>query len=328
MKIVNEQVPLFSIIIAHYNQHSLWKTSLLSVLEQKYEKIQIIFADDHSDNFDIFEVECFIKKHANSNLIDFKILQMPRNEGTVKNLNCAYQYCKGTYLMFIAADDALYDENVLMNYAHFLNKKRKGVIGIYARSLKCNVKLESLNEDYILKEKAILMNGLSAKEQYRLLTQWCCIPIGATAFRKEIFDRYAPFDLSYVLIEDWPFFLRATREGGKFLFCDFPALLYREGGVSRPLEKRTRTLTVEKCFNDHLRVYEKEIWPYSKMLSYRELEEMLSRYDRDRTEIVEILGNVVMEKRINYLIRDWRIAGIIMKKLYLQLKSYLFSPFI
>ena len=81
---------LFTVLIPHYNQQELWKTAVLSVLEQDYPYIELIFVDDASESFAPQEVECFIQDHADNNLVGYRILLNESNLGTVKSLNPAY----------------------------------------------------------------------------------------------------------------------------------------------------------------------------------------------------------------------------------------------
>lgn len=306
---------IFSVIIVHYNQIDYLYTAIDSVLCQNYPSIQLIVADDGSIKFPQNEIIKYIAENKKSNVIDFKVIHHALNEGIVKNVNDAYTHCIGKYITQFAADDVLYDKDVLRNFAENLNTIPQDVFGVFGRSLDCD---EQLNWDgkreYVEYEKAQQFNSLTADEQYSRLVYRCDIPMGATAFLAENFKKVLPLDLSYRLLDDWPLMLRVTRNGNKFMFADFKALLYRAGGVSRPLKERKFTLTRYIC-QDHLQVFDKEILPYSKKLTLKELADIIKRYDQDRKWMKRAAGEFESKKRIEMIKSDRRALLVFIRKI-------------
>lgn len=323
---------IFSVVVPSFNQLNLWKTAIDSILNQTYPAIQVVFCDDGTKNFNTQQIEDYIDKNGEGNIHSVVILRQDENIGTVKNLNAAHGYCIGYYITHIAADDAYADKNVLLNYAISLDKVTSDVCGIYGRALKCDLTLKAIGEDFIAVNVAKEYNSLSSYHQFLKMLQRCYVPMGATAFVMKTFKDYIPFDERYSLIEDWPFFLRVTKEGKRLEFCDFPALLYRAGGVTSGGNAR--------AYEDHLKLYDNEIWPYSRLLTYKELFKMAYKYDYDRHFMKKITGPIESKKRIKFLKSDIRIIGILadklfkqkefgedLKTIYQKLALYLFNPF-
>lgn len=305
---------VFSVIILHYNQPEYWKSAVDSVLCQTYPEIQLIFSDDGSCNFQIDDVKEYIDKKKNGNIIDVKVIHHENTVGIVKNLNGAYKYCIGKYVLQFAADDALYDSDVLMHFSLALDNTSDGIFGVFARSLDCDENLVWRGTEYVEPDRAKAFSLLAPDEQYRKFICRCDIHMGATSFLMENLKKVLPLDLEYRLLDDWPLMLRVTRNGKKFCFADFKALLYRAGGVSRPIKEREFALTRYIC-QDHLRVFDKEILPYTKMITFKELWNVMKRYDYDRKWMKRAAGEFESKKRIEVLCSDWRVIFTLVKKI-------------
>ena len=60
-----------SIILIHYNQKEFIKEALKSVFNQTYNNIELLIADDASEDFDLKELKKYIEKE-NKNKIKVK----------------------------------------------------------------------------------------------------------------------------------------------------------------------------------------------------------------------------------------------------------------
>lgn len=303
--------PLFSVIILHYQQPEYWKKAVLSVLQQEYPRIELIFADDGSAGFSKEKVETFILQNKRVNLERFMVLENSVNEGTVKNLNRAYEYATGKYVKLFAADDALYDSNVLKRFFDAF-QKNKNIAAIYGKSMKCDRDLNPIGEDYTTVEEAESFNKMTWKEQFAQLTKRCCFPIGAMAFDNHILKKYFPIDTSYRLIEDWPLFLTMSRKKERFIFEDFPVLYYRAGGVSDPShENREHRI---QCDCDHLLFHDREIWPYTRYLKWKDYLELYDRYNCDRKLMEQATGRMPVMPRRKLIRYDRKYLRILFEK--------------
>lgn len=317
---------IFSVIITHYNQFDYWKTAVASVLLQNYANIELIFIDDGSSTFKSDDIEDYISQNCRANITSFKVLFNVRNIGTVKTINKALDQCSGEYITCFAADDALYDKNVLTNYTKELGKCSVECCGIFARSLDCTQNLIETGDEYILPEKARLFSELTPLEQFRQLSHKCCVHIGSMAFTRNMLQRYTPLDERYILIEDWPLLLKATRNGGHLEYADFPALKYRSGGISRPVAERPIKITQEIC-KDHLNLHDNEIFAYTHLFPLAELNQILQRYDTDRAWMKKATDPFPSQKRIFMLKQDPRLFLLLYGKLsHFQQRLILLIP--
>lgn len=110
--------PLVSIVIPTYNRKDMLKVALDSVLEQDYENIEIIVADNAStDGTDLLMQE-YIKNNENIIYIKRKI-----NIGPLDNGYMAYkEVAKGKYMYFLCDDDYLISQTFIKNAVEIFDK--------------------------------------------------------------------------------------------------------------------------------------------------------------------------------------------------------------
>ena len=306
--------PVFSVVLAHYQQAKYWKDAVRSVLEQDYPAIELIFSDDGTPAFRAEEVEQYVLRHKRSNLVRFRVLAHRKNRGTVRNLNAAHTVCTGSYRMNFAADDALFDSKVLSRFAQGL-QNREGWGGVYGSALCCNESLKPEGTLFTDRDECLEANNLDARGQFERLLQQCFILMGAAAFRSEVFQRLLPYDEHYRLMEDWPFLLRMTKCGGTMRFLDFPALKYRAGGVSRQGGAAALSAQAAQCFYDHIRLLEYEILPETARLPYTVSHRIWRRYDGDRYYLDRVLKHYPTRGQL-------RVSGLDLRVLPERLAYY------
>lgn len=278
---------VFSVVIASFRSAACWKDAVRSVLIQDYPAIELIFCDDGSEGGDAQAVEQFIKHHRSANLVRSQVIGREKNIGTVANLGDGAARAGGRYLLHFAADDALHDAHALTRLARALDEKADGVLGVYGRSVRCSKELTPLGGCSFDTVQARRLNACDAWTQWQALCRGCCIHMGATAFLRAEFLACGGFDASYRLLEDWPFFLRQTRDGRRFHFMDEPILKYRAGGVT---DGERFGAGRSLCFQDQLMMYETQILPYLNEVSLATACRVYWRYRDDREDVLEYYG--------------------------------------
>lgn len=315
---------LFSVVIVSYQNFNLWKQAVYSVLKQRYPCIQLIFYDDGTPGFSLENVICYIEEKRQDTLVSYVVKSHETNQGTVRTMRDAHDFCTGRYLMHLAADDALYDEEVLKSFADSLDSQNEKVMGVYARSVICNEDLSIMGEERCSFdiEKAMELNHQTAEDQWRALCESCCIHMGATAFARSKLMQFGDFDMSYRLLEDWPFFLAATESGYIFHYENFKALRYRMGGISDGNEFSQGRLL---CFEDQLKIYEKKIIPNLNRLGLVKRFSVYRRYRNDRQDVAErgvlrsqeTLSSLLKKQPVLYvfeicwMLSRWRVSFLV-----------------
>lgn len=98
--------PLVSIYITNYNYGHFIEYAIQSVLQQKYNNIELIVIDDGSTD----NSKSIINKYSGKGLIDKLIFQ--QNLGLNRTNNIAIKNANGKYIMRLDADDFLHDSAV------------------------------------------------------------------------------------------------------------------------------------------------------------------------------------------------------------------------
>ena len=246
---------LFSIIILAYRNEQYLRCAVDSVLAQDYPALELIVADDGSPTFDGAGIEAYIAAHRGPNLRRALVYQNPENLGTVRSINRALERAEGRYLKLLAADDALYDGQVLSRAKEALEASPDGIIT--TRVMKCGPDLapRSLLRDGF----ARALPRRSPEEVFRRLCVHNEIVGVGVFFTRAFWGRFGPFDESYRLLEDWPTWLRVSREGGRIGFGDFIAAKYR-------CDVGAATGVNPAYLADKKRTFAREIRPYWKII--------------------------------------------------------------
>ena len=95
---------LFSIIIPVYNSEKCLSQCIQSILNQKYNNLEIILIDDCSTDNSITISKSYAKKYKN-----IKIICNKRNEGVSACRNKGIRNAVGKYIIFLDSDDYLID---------------------------------------------------------------------------------------------------------------------------------------------------------------------------------------------------------------------------
>lgn len=275
--------PLFSVIVLSYNQRVYYKTALQSVLKQTYPNIELIFADDASSDGTQEEVTAYLKEIKQDNIKNGATVFHGENVGTVRNVNDALKKAHGEYILFFAADDALYDEHVLENFRKSFETHTDADL-LPACCLMMDTKLEKAERSFIDEEQIKTFNSRDSHGQFEMLARECILAMGATAFRASTLKKFGFFDERYRVVEDWPWLLGVLRKGGKAFYESFGALLHRDGGISH--SDGTELSKSKMLYNkDVYSSYINEILPFMKGFAVESKIEINNRFLTAKTEL-------------------------------------------
>lgn len=129
----NLDFPLISVIIPAYNAEKFIAKTLLSVLSQTYQNIEILVINDGSTDTTAEIVTSFAQKDSRV------ILLQQSNAGVAAARNLAIQKSRGEYIAPIDADDIWYPQN-LEKQVESLIKSEPSVGVVYSWSLDINEK--------------------------------------------------------------------------------------------------------------------------------------------------------------------------------------------
>ena len=226
------KTPLVSIIIISYRNFSHIYEAIDSALMQDYSRIELIIADDGSEEFPEQEIKTYIDKHKRDNIEDILVYSNEKNLGTVKNLNTAHHKAKGEYILPIACDDCLYEPETTSMIVRRMEETGCGLLAASRLVMNADGKCRYYLPHLIHRKRLM---KLTREKQYRMLVSgmfYAMFSGSSLAFRTSSFWNAGGYDEKYILWEDGPFmekFLRTQRIEPAF---DIVMIRYRLGGVS------------------------------------------------------------------------------------------------
>lgn len=181
---------LISVIIPYFKKEKYIFSSVKSVLNQSYKKIELILVDDELSEFS-FKLLNKIK------LMDkrIKIIRNKKNYGAGISRNHGIKVSKGEYIAFLDADD-LWKKNKLSEQYFFMRKNSSKI---------CHTSY------LILKNKKPHKIRKAKKQNYKNLRFSCDIGLSTVMIKKELI-RFMKFP-NLRTKEDYALWLKITRKG-------------------------------------------------------------------------------------------------------------------
>ena len=288
-----------TIVLAHYNQPMYVKQALSSILNQTYDNIELIFADDASTNIDVQDLKKYVKTY-NKNNIDVIWQINETNVGTVKNLNKAIEKSSGDYLYFFAADDELYSNDVIERMVNEYEKMPSDVAIIFGQVILMDENMYETFGHFVKENEAVKFNDLPASEQFKKLASDCIVGMGGAMLDANILKQLGNFDETYKYIEDWPYFLKTTLKNYRIIYKDITALKHRDGGISH---SEVVTPVRLKYWEELLIIAEKNVLPYLNDFNYYEKNQVLEVFVNNKNNLIRHGGYYDEKKYLKFKLR-------------------------
>ena len=197
---------LISVIMPFYKKREYFKQSLLSVINQTYQNIEIIIIFDDNYNSDIEFIQKFLDLDKRIKLIDNK-----KNLGVATSRNKGIEISKGDYVAFLDCDD-YWDKNKLEKQYNFM----------------CNNKILFSHTTYQIintKNEIIGKNVIKKQLSYKDLINSCDIGLSTVLMKKEILSISKFKQISTK--EDYALWLELSRKGVSIHGLDEPLTYWR-----------------------------------------------------------------------------------------------------
>jgi|GEM_PF-5531303 len=224
-----------------------------------------------------------IVKDSFPNIRKVEFLRNKENLGTVKHLKSLKKNAAGKYVMFLAADDMLHDSYVISDLVTYFETLPEDA---YVLSSQCGMydeNLDKLNYYAVNEELKDIITKSTPEELFAELTDWCIIPAAGTIYKKDAFEVFGDLDDQYHLIEDWTYFLKLTRSGGKVYYLDRLTYMHRDGGISHG-NNSGGNLAYKYYLEDSILLTQQEILPYLNQITSQQKKRALKRYRDTRRE--------------------------------------------
>lgn len=243
IKFMNE---LVSILLLCYNHEKFVEDCLKSIYGQTYDNIELIILDNGSKDASVKVIESYIAENEGK-LKRVEFIKNAENAGISKGVNQMIYVSKGEYIKVFSADDIL-DLDGIRNLASCLkdNPSYSVVVGNgYV-----------VSENYSFGEESLIYDGgaLYAKEpdlsgNYMLrLLERDNIAAPAVMLKRDVFKNIGYFD-EKMAYEDWEYWLRLVKAGGKIGYCNNHVVFYRRSPQAVTYMQRGQRETEEKLMN-------------------------------------------------------------------------------
>jgi alpha-1,3-rhamnosyltransferase len=217
--------PLVSIIVITYNSSKHVLETLESTKAQTYKNIELIISDDYSTDDTIIVCETWIKENKDR-FVRTKLITVEKNTGIPANCNRGIKEVNGEWFKLIAGDDILLPNCLTANVQHIQKSNNKFVFSLVhtidEKSKTYNPEIFGYN----------LINlyffNLTSYCQYKKLIKGDVFIPAATSFiNKKAIVSLGGFDEEITLCEDYPMWLKATKNEFKLDFFNEPTVNYR-----------------------------------------------------------------------------------------------------
>ena len=204
-----------SIITAAFNSSSTVKDCILSVENQTYKNIEHLIIDGASTDNTIEIV------NSVPNRIQ-KVVSEP-DKGVYDALNKGIALATGDIIGFLHTDDVFDSEKTIANIVTVFEESSQGIAGTYGDL----IYVDRNNPGKLIRYWK--SNSFNAKA---LAYGW--MPPHPTLFlRKEVYEKYGSFCLSYEIAADYDFMIRIMKDTNlKFLYLPEVISVMRLGGIS------------------------------------------------------------------------------------------------
>jgi len=188
--------PPVSVICLCHNQAGYVEEAIGSVLNQTYDRIELIVVDDGSTDGSKQKIKEMRQK------LDFQFIDITHAIGNCRAFNQGFKLAKGHFVIDLAADDMLLPTRIEKGIRTFSKKK----IGVEF----CNVMNVDQNGTEL---KAHFTNGPIIPEgdiYLNLISSYFISPPGMM-IKKEVLDALEGYD-EHLTYEDFDFWIRSSRD--------------------------------------------------------------------------------------------------------------------
>jgi glycosyltransferase involved in cell wall biosynthesis len=205
---INNMLPLFSILIANYNNAAFLEECINSVFEQEYSNWEVIIVDDCSTDDSVKIIADYAEKDRR-----IRFFYNDANYGCGYTKNKCASLASGELCGFLDPDDALLPGALNTMINEHLNNPGAAIVS--SRHFHCNEKMKVYD---------ISVDGTKAQFISELETPW--IINHFVSFKKQFYDQTEGIDPFMKRSVDTDLYLK-LEERGNIVFIDKCLYLYR-----------------------------------------------------------------------------------------------------
>ena len=223
----NNTKPFITITISMYNNLSGLEKTVPSIMKQDYTNAEVIISDDGSRELDTEK----LNEYADLLRTRFKEVYIninEKNEGTVRHLNRLYRMAKGKYFFDASPGDAFVNEHTISEVVDYFEKTGNLIVTTRRLDEYEDGTTKIRPAGYI---KPLLAFFPGALCNYMIRKKNVLSGCG-TYYSKELFEKYGYFDEEYVLLEDYPYYVKLLKNKVRIGCMNKVTISHEMGGVS------------------------------------------------------------------------------------------------
>lgn len=238
---VNNNEPLVSVCISHFNHGKYLPETLEALAESTYKNFEVIVVDSESN--DPYSIEVF-NDMENKYKKNFKFYHR-KNESLGETRNHAVEEANGDYIIFFDSDN-IPENNMIELYVKGMTISRCDCLTAH------NMQFEDGMND-------LIFTPIGPALAYGIFEN--CFGDSAFCIKKNVFESLGGFTVERLGLEDWEFLANLSIKGYKQDVVPLPIYRYRRNHSSM-----ANTVNNYKSHNRVLRSYIENEQPYIKDL--------------------------------------------------------------
>lgn len=206
---------LFTVAVLTYQQRHHLERCLEHIFLQDYPAIELIVCDDNSCDFDVEEVEAYIRRRKSKNIVSVTVYKQPYYSGETKNCQTACRIAHGTYLKYLKVDEEFADSLALAKAAACFERTGGNAIVSFQRYI-----TEDGRQTGEISPSDVDFRRLQTDSPKRLFIDFgthpwepflCYLP---AYFKRQYLEKLG-FDPAYTSIPFWVLWLKICESGAK-----------------------------------------------------------------------------------------------------------------
>jgi glycosyltransferase involved in cell wall biosynthesis len=228
----SNKYPLVSVIVATYNSAKYVLETLESIQNQTYSNLELIITDDGSKDDTIAMCRAWLQAHQ-ERFVRTQLVTVEKNTGIPANCNRGLEAARGEWVKYIAADDTLLPDCISANVEICLRSNSDILqtnVNYYEDAFDAAhyTGTSKLHDD-------IFFKTTNPKKQYHIIIYKNKVAAPAVFIKKSVLTALHGFDASIPLFEDWPFWIKATKNGFGIQASDIVTVNYRTYSSRPPI---------------------------------------------------------------------------------------------
>lgn len=212
--------PLVTVCIITYNSSEFIIEALDSVFDQTYQNIELIVSDDCSQDNTVELCRQWMDTHA-QRFVHAEVLTVEKNTGVSANCNRAIRKGTGVYIKYFAGDDRLLPNCIEDNVRYMREHEDTDLL---------------FSDMQVIGQGQVGKNIISPSVYFNHFTKFefkfmqlvrSLLPAPSCFMTRDVYDRLGGYDESIPMMEDKPFWVKATFANCNIQYLSKTTVQYR-----------------------------------------------------------------------------------------------------